>query len=495
MDETNEAIKALKTLDDNLKCAICHEYFTTPVTLSCSHTFCSRCIRRALSFKTECPSCRSKDVSATSLLPIRALEDVVQNFHTLKKKLAYCPLDIWKFERPEPKFKTQSPRASLGLKKSAQKSPAKGIAGLFSKVQTSKKRKLDSRPKNEPPLKKKKHTLNSFFSQVKDKPAVKKVPCPNCGVEISLHKVNSHLDRCLASESGWSAVQKESKQYTKKRATQRMPSVHYSSKKPKDLREMCLKFNFPTKKGNKSATRADLTHWHRELRIRHNAEGDSLNPKTDAALVREILKEENAAKTRKFMDKFKTNSVAQQVGDGKSFEQKVKEMRKQMKKNRKKKRKKRTLDGDDVDIDLTNKPKKKTKENEIQIKKIKITKNENEPKEKLSETEEPFQTPKENTAKVKQKPGASEQIANTERDFETEELPPQTFPEAAKSSQPKSISPPQAASNVNLKTENLSQLRIVWSSRVNRPFYFNVESGIGSFDPPDETPPSSIILS
>ena len=53
MNEENQKLK------DCLTCPICKEYFTTPMSLSCSHVFCSLCIRESLASHMMCPTCRS----------------------------------------------------------------------------------------------------------------------------------------------------------------------------------------------------------------------------------------------------------------------------------------------------------------------------------------------------------------------------------------------------------------------------------------------------
>lgn len=50
----------LQTLDENLRCPICKEFFNTPLILStCSHSFCAICIRRCLAAEQCCPKCRT----------------------------------------------------------------------------------------------------------------------------------------------------------------------------------------------------------------------------------------------------------------------------------------------------------------------------------------------------------------------------------------------------------------------------------------------------
>ena len=65
MDETDVTVpedfvsRQLLSLDSNLRCGICRDFFKAPVLLvTCSHTFCSRCIRESLSVTARCPVCR-----------------------------------------------------------------------------------------------------------------------------------------------------------------------------------------------------------------------------------------------------------------------------------------------------------------------------------------------------------------------------------------------------------------------------------------------------
>lgn len=49
----------LSSLKDEVKCAICYDYFFNACTLQCSHSFCQPCIEEWLHKKHECPVCRS----------------------------------------------------------------------------------------------------------------------------------------------------------------------------------------------------------------------------------------------------------------------------------------------------------------------------------------------------------------------------------------------------------------------------------------------------
>lgn len=54
-------LSLLTPLESALRCQVCKDFFDNPVITSCSHTFCSLCIRRCLSTEGKCPACRSGD--------------------------------------------------------------------------------------------------------------------------------------------------------------------------------------------------------------------------------------------------------------------------------------------------------------------------------------------------------------------------------------------------------------------------------------------------
>lgn len=42
----------------DLDCTVCSQLLYDPVTISCGHSYCSRCLRKALHYQATCPSCR-----------------------------------------------------------------------------------------------------------------------------------------------------------------------------------------------------------------------------------------------------------------------------------------------------------------------------------------------------------------------------------------------------------------------------------------------------
>uniref|UniRef100_A0A8C3HCR6 RING-type domain-containing protein n=1 Tax=Chrysemys picta bellii TaxID=8478 RepID=A0A8C3HCR6_CHRPI len=52
------AANPAKTLQDELTCSICLDYFKDPVSLDCDHNFCRACITQSFDTDISCPQCR-----------------------------------------------------------------------------------------------------------------------------------------------------------------------------------------------------------------------------------------------------------------------------------------------------------------------------------------------------------------------------------------------------------------------------------------------------
>lgn len=82
-DWLNTSLTPFAALENSLRCQVCKDFFTTPMVTTCSHTFCSICIRRCLSVDGKCPACRAND-QASKLRRNWALEEVVGAFKTAR---------------------------------------------------------------------------------------------------------------------------------------------------------------------------------------------------------------------------------------------------------------------------------------------------------------------------------------------------------------------------------------------------------------------------
>ncbi|KHN99300.1 Postreplication repair protein uvsH/nuvA [Metarhizium album ARSEF 1941] len=60
-DWLGTALAGLAAVEAAMRCQVCKDFYKTPMITTCSHTFCSICIRRALSNDSKCPLCRAPE--------------------------------------------------------------------------------------------------------------------------------------------------------------------------------------------------------------------------------------------------------------------------------------------------------------------------------------------------------------------------------------------------------------------------------------------------
>jgi len=77
------ALPTLATVESALRCQVCKDFYTTPVITSCSHSFCSLCIRRCLTVEGKCPTCRGPE-QEVKLRKNWALQEIVDAFRAAR---------------------------------------------------------------------------------------------------------------------------------------------------------------------------------------------------------------------------------------------------------------------------------------------------------------------------------------------------------------------------------------------------------------------------
>lgn len=82
-DWLDTPLSLVAPLESSLRCQVCKDFFDNPVITSCSHTFCSLCIRRCLSSEGKCPVCRSSD-QETKLRRNWAVQELVEAFNNAR---------------------------------------------------------------------------------------------------------------------------------------------------------------------------------------------------------------------------------------------------------------------------------------------------------------------------------------------------------------------------------------------------------------------------
>lgn len=84
-DWLSTSLPVFEPLEAALRCEVCKEFLANPVITSCSHTFCSICIRRCIAADGKCPSCKSA-CSSDKLTPNIAVREVVMRFQEARPK-------------------------------------------------------------------------------------------------------------------------------------------------------------------------------------------------------------------------------------------------------------------------------------------------------------------------------------------------------------------------------------------------------------------------
>lgn len=135
-------------LESSLRCQVCKDFFDNPVITSCSHTFCSLCIRRCLSSEGKCPVCRSSD-QETKLRRNWAVQELVEAFANARPGV----LDLAKKARDGVgrSGDGEETRERGPKKRKVEQSPVEGEdVGAKGILTRSQSRRVDSQPQPPP---------------------------------------------------------------------------------------------------------------------------------------------------------------------------------------------------------------------------------------------------------------------------------------------------------------------------------------------------------
>ncbi|XP_078270543.1 E3 ubiquitin-protein ligase RAD18 isoform X2 [Rhinoraja longicauda] len=305
--------RLLAPMDDLLRCGICFEYFNIAMMIPrCSHNYCSLCLRKFLSYKTQCPIC-CVTVTEPELLNNRVLDEIVKCFRTARELLSDCD-----FQSPP-----VSPQAVqvVDISNKNQLSDYKAHAGMKREMNCMDRflflNRSSIRPSGAGSTEKQYEedqsntctqtiTANCLadLAQKDNDPEpstsglkeIVKVDCPVCAVAIPEKNINRHLDSCLTRED-----KKESlRSSVNKRKL--LPKLVYNLLSDRDLKKKLKECGLSTQ-GNK----AQLVKRHQEFIQMYNSQCDSLNPRSAKDIIKEIEKNE---KTRVQLEaKFVENAM------------------------------------------------------------------------------------------------------------------------------------------------------------------------------------------
>ncbi|XP_053979390.1 uncharacterized protein LOC128876771 isoform X1 [Hylaeus volcanicus] len=302
----------LKYIEDLLVCGICYEYMETSVITSCSHNYCSLCIRKYLHYKTQCPACFAETFEK-DLRKNKVLDEIITQFSQIKDKLKKClrsQMQFLPFNRSD---------IILNSPKSTPKNKDKHLIKLEDKIVN---KRLISESNTSPSINVQKDLSSPstsgnsriplMFTPKSTKSAnvtvVEKtadVICPVCKVTISELHINKHLDDCLKRESR--KVQPQTVQLNRKP----LPKLVFTLMKEGVIRKKLKEFGLSTQ-GDRKAMEARLQRYI----ILYNAECDKSYPRPVSELIKQCEDEEslekNIYKTSSFINKLHVNRNTEQ---------------------------------------------------------------------------------------------------------------------------------------------------------------------------------------
>jgi E3 ubiquitin-protein ligase RAD18 len=290
-DWLSTPLSALAPLESSLRCQVCKDFFETPMVTSCSHTFCSLCIRRYLSQEGKCPACRQND-QESKLRRNWVVEELVTNFKDSRKGL----LDFAKQAAEKDEIEERRPKKRRKVKAdhSTQQAPIRSTRSQSRKqnVQPSQESlrtneeiaDSESDYEDEP-------ERSTHFSEPVSGSDDGLIACPGCGRRMKAEAVFTHLDTCTSStgvdvSSTPPSVKTTSIAYTQPSAMkqkERLPTLAYSMLTDHALRKKLKELGI-SNQGSKLLMQKRHTEWVNLW----NANCDSRNPRSKRDLLNEL---------------------------------------------------------------------------------------------------------------------------------------------------------------------------------------------------------------
>ncbi|XXG95108.1 CDC27 protein [Hypoxylon texense] len=284
-------LSGLAAVEASLRCQVCKDFYKTPMLTSCNHTFCSICIRRALSNDGKCPLCRASE-QELKLRSNWSLEEVVTAFTKTrpdvllfaKRKPDDVVLELSKRKLDERDDMNSAGQPEGGrskrLRSSARlsKSKSMGMTSEMARLEVDMPDQEDS-------------------TDFEPEPDDGLVECPICLQRMKYTLVDRHLDTSCPGQP--QPQQKTPKQNPRSLSTpsafpsstisplakthERLPAINYSMLKEPQLKKKLLDLGISS-----AGNRQMLEKRHREWMTIWNANCDSLQPRRRAELLRDL---------------------------------------------------------------------------------------------------------------------------------------------------------------------------------------------------------------
>ncbi|CAL8578241.1 E3 ubiquitin-protein ligase rad18 [Xanthoria parietina] len=283
-DWLKTTVPKLAPVESALRCQVCKDFFDTPMITSCSHTFCSLCIRRCLTNDGKCPVCRTAD-QELRLRRNWTVQEIVDAFQIARpslSSLAMLELNHSSVEKPTSKRKLDD----TDLEEDTD--------DPIVTVQRRKTRSHDSRLSNSTDQATA-PSPNEAVQAVADENhnGNGSAACPICGQRMKEEAVFLHLDthnepdapsqHNLRKSRRAPSVEVVGTSRTNVKPPERLPQLNYSLMKDVALRKKLSELGIPT-----TGPRSLLVRRHAEWINIVNANADSSRPKSKREMLREL---------------------------------------------------------------------------------------------------------------------------------------------------------------------------------------------------------------
>ncbi|KAL2864483.1 E3 ubiquitin-protein ligase RAD18 [Aspergillus lucknowensis] len=274
-------------LESSLRCQVCKDFFDNPVITSCSHTFCSLCIRRCLSTEGKCPTCRSSD-QELKLRRNWAVQELVEAFKNARPSVLELARRATKSGGTTVDEDGDAERP-LAKKRKLEEEVNGSESGGGEGVRTRSQSRGAMRQVLPTPI--------EIVDDVQDDEYIPDdglVACPVCQRRMKHEAVFRHLDTCTGEGGGraepkpaafgsLSSATRRPLQDVGEKPPERLPVINYSILKDTVLRKKLKDLGIPN-----WGPRALLQRRHTEWMNLWNANCDSKAPKPKSVLLREL---------------------------------------------------------------------------------------------------------------------------------------------------------------------------------------------------------------
>ncbi|KPM40102.1 hypothetical protein AK830_g6487 [Neonectria ditissima] len=297
-DWLSTPLSGLAAVESALRCQVCKDFYKTPVITSCSHTFCSLCIRRALGNDGKCPLCRAPD-QELRLRSNWSMEETVEAFvkaRTVALDLAHTSSEANSLSKRKaqdgPNEATDAPegkrlRTSSRLRKTRTNESVTDPA-VFEDEEIMEVPDDDEYLPDPGMMTDNMEADHMLTLSLEDG----LVPCPVCQTRMKDWQVFKHLEGCpgptspkqrKAGESSSSSFGVGQLQRQQTKPVERLPALNYSMLKEQALRKKMADLGI-----SNQGPRVLLERRHKEWITLWNANCDAARPKNRGKLLQDL---------------------------------------------------------------------------------------------------------------------------------------------------------------------------------------------------------------